>query len=52
MSRYYFHVQDGGSAPDSEGVELPDLAAARRAAVQTACAMIGQNVDKFWTSGE
>jgi hypothetical protein len=30
MSRYYFHVKDDAISLDSEGLELPDLAAARK----------------------
>ena len=40
MPRYFFHVRDGaGIARDSEGIELPDLDAARRTAVDRACAI-------------
>jgi len=36
MPRYYFDYLDGPkSAPDEEGKELPDLAAARAEALQT-----------------
>jgi hypothetical protein len=34
MPRYYFHVHNDIDAPDAEGTELPDLAAARVAAIQ------------------
>lgn len=33
MPRYFFHVQDGHTFIDDEGVELPDLNAARAQAV-------------------
>lgn len=34
MSRYFFHVADGRSYRDTEGVDLPDAAAAREEAVR------------------
>ena len=34
MPRYFFHVRDGTYIPDDEGVELPDIAAARIAAIR------------------
>jgi hypothetical protein len=38
--------------PDREGYELPDLAAAKVAAVQTACAIVSQNAAEFLDQGE
>jgi hypothetical protein len=36
MSRFYLHMCDGSDfAEDEEGVELPDLAAARRIAIDS-----------------
>ena len=32
MPRYFFNVIDGFSKPDRDGLELPDIAAARREA--------------------
>jgi hypothetical protein len=38
MPRYYFHVRDEhGLRRDAEGVELPDVEAARRKALDMAC---------------
>jgi hypothetical protein len=51
MPRYLFHMPSP-TVPEPEGIELPDLDAARRVATRTACAMIGQNVDEFWQSRE
>jgi uncharacterized protein DUF6894 len=34
MPRYFFHVHDGGSVPDDLGLTLPDLDAARIAAIE------------------
>ena len=47
MPKYLFHLPSQ-TVPEPEGIDLPDLEAARRVAVRTACAMIGQNVDEFW----
>ena len=37
MPRYFFHVHDGGSVPDDLGVNLPDIDAARSAAIELSC---------------
>lgn len=34
MPRYFFHVHDGGSVPDDLGLNLPDIDAARTAAIE------------------
>ena len=45
MPRYYFHVVDGtGVARDDEGLDLPDLAAARDLAVCGARDIIASEV--------
>ena len=36
MPRFYFHLYDAVDAPDEEGVELPDLGAAREFAERNA----------------
>ena len=36
MPRYHFHVHNGVSAQDKEGLELPDLEAAKASACQGA----------------
>lgn len=36
MPRFYFHLYDAVDAPDEEGVELPDLGAARQFAERNA----------------
>ncbi len=51
MPRYFFHLP-GQASPDAEGFDLPDLNAARRVAVRTAGAMIGQGVEEFCETGE
>jgi hypothetical protein len=51
VPKFFFNLQDG-STPDSEGYDLPDVAAARIVAVQTACAMISHNASQFLERGE
>ena len=40
MARYFFNVIDGKFLADDVGAELPDLAAARAMAIQTAGAIL------------
>ncbi|HUD28690.1 MAG TPA: hypothetical protein VMQ93_07450 [Novosphingobium sp.] len=47
MPFYYFHVQDGRDQ-DFEGVELPDLEAARREAIRFAGYLIQQVAENFF----
>jgi hypothetical protein len=42
VPRFYFHLHDDADIPDDEGVELPDLDAARAHAVRCARAMFGE----------
>ena len=42
MPRYYFHLINDMDVPDLEGLELPDLAAARAEAVEESRRMIGE----------
>jgi hypothetical protein len=44
VPRFYFHLFNDVDVPDEEGIELPDLDAARAAAVQQARGMIGELV--------
>ena len=44
MPRYFFNLRDDIDAIDEEGRELPDLAAAREAAVLYAVEMAGASV--------
>ncbi|TPI72568.1 hypothetical protein [Mesorhizobium sp. B2-8-9] len=48
MTIYYFHVDNGTFIPDEEGVDLPDLDAARREAVRAAGEMINESKEFFW----
>ena len=52
MPKYFFQQTGGPTALDAEGFDLPDLVAARRMAVRTACAMIAQAVEDFCATGE
>jgi hypothetical protein len=53
MALYYFHLEDGATLLDSEGCDLPDLAAVRRAAIATTTEILGglKAGPAFW-SGE
>ena len=50
MPRYFFHVTDGKSYPDTEGTELPDLDAARAEAFRTLGDILKHK--DTWKSGE
>jgi len=53
MARYYFHLRDGETILDGEGIDLPDLVAVRRAALATSTEILGsiKAGPAFW-SGE
>ncbi|MBZ9863114.1 DUF6894 family protein [Mesorhizobium sp. CA12] len=48
MPVFYFHVDNGTFIPDNEGVDLPDLDAARQEAVRAAGEMINESKQSFW----
>lgn len=48
MPRYHFNLEDGASYPDKEGVELADLAAARRVAVEMTSELLDGISEAFW----
>ncbi|PBB83582.1 hypothetical protein [Mesorhizobium sp. WSM3876] len=48
MPIYHFHVDNGEFNPDADGVELPDVNAARVEAVRAAGEMINDNKEAFW----
>jgi hypothetical protein len=49
MSRYFFHIHDGGSVIDDFGLELPDLEDARIAAVALSSEILSdETVGPFW----
>jgi hypothetical protein len=51
VPRFYFHTEDGRPLRDREGVELPDLAAARREAARALGEMLKERADEFWSDG-
>jgi hypothetical protein len=52
MATYYFHIRDGYDQPDEVGAVLPDIAAARRQAVQVLSEMLSEQPDRFWGDGQ
>ena len=52
MPRYHVHVLDGQDFPDRQGVELPDLASARREAIRVAGNLLLDISDTFWSTGQ
>jgi hypothetical protein len=52
LVRYYFHVRDRHSAPDEEGVEFPDVKAARAEAIRASGEMLRDCRSDLWDSGE
>ena len=44
MPRYHFHLHNDVNCPDEEGVELPDLQAARKTALHNARFTAGETV--------
>lgn len=48
MPRYFFHTVDGGRDRDQEGTELSDNAAARKAAIRFAGAVLHDEPDVLW----
>lgn len=52
MPRFYFHIADTQVLPDEDGVELPDLAAARVEAISVAGSMLRDHAMEFWRTGE
>jgi hypothetical protein len=48
MATYYFHIRDGYDQRDEAGAVLPDIAAARRQAVQVLSEMLREQPDRFW----
>jgi hypothetical protein len=49
MPRYFFHIYDGILALDDTGTELPDIAAAQTAALQTSGEIIKEGLmENLW----
>lgn len=51
MSRYFFHTEDGTICTDHQGVELPDLRAARIEAAKSVGQIVHDKPDEFWDDG-
>ena len=51
MPRFFFNIHDGQDLLDSEGTELPDLAAVRREAIQTSARVLKDSAD-YWDGTE
>jgi hypothetical protein len=49
MPRYFFHVIDGVTCTDLEGVEIGSLAEARREAVRLSGEILSEHPGDFWT---
>ena len=52
MARYYFNVDDGSDLPDTLGMELSSLAAAKCEALRYASRLICDEAQRFWDAGE
>ena len=52
MPRYFFHVHDGSSAPDTDGTELPDIYTAQAAAIRTSGEILREMGATFWDGTE
>jgi hypothetical protein len=50
VPKYFFHISDGVDKPDLTGTELPDITAAKVAAVEHAGEVIRDLGPAFWTS--
>jgi len=48
MPRYFFHVLDHSSGPDTEGTEFPDIYTAQAEAVRLCSEMIREIDGRFW----
>lgn len=48
MPIFHFNVHDGTSHPDVSGLDLPDVAAARKVAVKLASDLLRDQGEAFW----
>jgi hypothetical protein len=51
MPRYFFHTEDGSCFPDEQGSVLPDLEAAKVAALCTFGELLREMQAEFWKEG-
>ena len=52
MPRYFFHVTDSDSTPDTEGTELPDIYAAHHMAIRASGEILRDMGATFWNGTE
>ena len=52
MPRYFFHIQDGQSLSDQDGVELRGIDEVRNQAVVAAGEALRDQGGKFWNHGQ
>ena len=52
MPRYFFHVYDGSSSPDTDGTELPDIYTAQAEAIRTSGEILRDMGAEFWNGTE
>jgi hypothetical protein len=52
MSRYYFHVKDGSTTLDADGVELHSLQAARNMAIESSGEVLKDGASEALWGGE
>lgn len=48
VPRYFFHVHDGHSTPDTDGTELNDIYAAQEEAIRLSGELLREMGGKFW----
>jgi len=48
MARYFFHLRNGDSYSDPEGMEFPDLQACRVEAASMLSGILRDRVSEFW----
>jgi len=48
MPRYYFHLRDGEHTEDEEGLDLPDIEAARNVALEAARDIVCADIKHGW----
>ena len=47
MPRYFFHVHDGTSSPDLDGLDLCDVRTSQREAISFTSELMRHNLDEF-----
>jgi hypothetical protein len=52
MPHFHFHQQDGKQHPDEDGVDLPDMDAARTTALRALTEMVRNHEREFWATGQ